>query len=76
MSLTVEEQIATKLKQLRVKAGYSSAEAFAYEIGINRSQYQLYEKSGKLRLASLIVICKAHSLSLSQFFKGIEIPND
>ena len=71
--MDLKKQIANKLKKERIKAGFSSSEKFANHIDIGRSQYQEYE-SGKVKIQveTLYKIVKAMSLTLSEFFEGIE----
>ena len=63
------EKIGNRIKQLRLKAGYTSAEKFAYEHGIDRTQYARYERGEDMRITSLLKVVAAHGLSLQDFFK-------
>jgi Helix-turn-helix. len=65
------KKIANRIKQLRIKAGYSSLEKFAYEHEISRTQYARYEKGEDMRLTSLMRIVAAHGMTLQEFFKGV-----
>lgn len=71
--MNLEKQIGNKLRKERKKAGYTSAESFAFENEIGRSQYQAYEKGDvKMRVDTLHKILKALNISLEDFFKGIK----
>lgn len=61
--------ISEKLKHLRIKAGYSSYENFAWDNGINRMQYWKMEKgTTNFTMKSLHKVLKAHNMSLAEFF--------
>ena len=66
------QKIADKLKKLRVEAGYTSAETFAFDNDINRVQYWRMEKGNNFTMNSLIKILDVHKLTLEEFFKGIK----
>ena len=64
-------KIGDRLRQIRKEKGYSSPDKFAYEHGINRSQYGKYEAGTEdLRLSSLIKVLSKLGLSLNEFFKN------
>ena len=65
-------KIADKLKQLRIDAGYSSHENFAWDKGINRVQYWRIEKGSNITLKTLLAVLDVHEISLSDFFKDID----
>ena len=64
------KKIANRIKQLRLKAGYSAAEKFAYEHEISRAQYARYERGVDMQISSLLKILAAHNMTLQEFFKG------
>jgi transcriptional regulator with XRE-family HTH domain len=64
-------KIGNRLKQLRIKAGYSAAEKFAYEHEISRAQYARYEKGTDMLISTLVKIAAAHNMTLHEFFKGV-----
>lgn len=67
------ELLALRIKELRVKKGYTNYEFFAYDNGIPRAQYGRYEKGEDLRFSSLIKVLKALEISPKEFFsKGFE----
>jgi transcriptional regulator with XRE-family HTH domain len=63
--------IADKIKQLRIDAGYSNYEEFAWEHSIGRMQYWNIEKGSNITLTTLFKILDAHELSMSEFFNQI-----
>lgn len=66
-------QIAGKLKELRIQAGYTSYENFAWDNGINRMQYWKMEKGDtNFTMKSLHKVLLAHDISLSEFFKDFD----
>jgi transcriptional regulator with XRE-family HTH domain len=65
------QKIGNRLKQLRIKSGYSDAEKFAYEHEINRSQYARYEFGTDMCISTLLKITDAHNITLHEFFKGV-----
>lgn len=66
------KKIGERLKLLRVKAGYKSAETFAFDNELNRVQYWRMEKGANFTFQSLIRVLDIHKLSLEKFFKGLE----
>jgi len=66
-------QLGIRIKQLRLKSGYSNADIFAYEHGISRSQYGRYERGEDIRFSTLTRLIKAFKISLQEFFaEGFE----
>ena len=67
------KKLGARIKQLRVKAGFTSYEYFAYEHEISRTQYARYEKGLDLRYSTLMKIISAHGLTVKEFFsEGFE----
>jgi len=62
------EKLAKRIKDLRIKAGYTSYETFAYEAGISRTMYGNYENGSDMRTTNLRKIAKAHNMTLEEFF--------
>jgi transcriptional regulator with XRE-family HTH domain len=62
------QKLAKRIKSLRLKAGFSNYEYFAYEKGLARAQYGRYEKGEDLRFSSLVKVCKAFNMTLNEFF--------
>lgn len=65
------QEIAQKIKQLRIDAGYSSAENFAYDKGENRVQYWRVESGANITLNTLLRILDHHKISLADFFNSL-----
>jgi DNA-binding transcriptional regulator YiaG len=68
----VYAKIGKRIKDLRLKAGYSNAEKFAFENEITRSQYAMWEKGQDMKISSLLRITRAHDITINEFFEGIE----
>lgn len=66
------KKMGERLKYYRRKAGYTSYEYFAYENGINRTQYGKYEAGSNIQLDTLIKILTALNVSIEEFFKGFD----
>ncbi|WP_190810351.1 helix-turn-helix domain-containing protein [Flagellimonas sp. S3867] len=64
--------IADRIKELRIRSGYTSYEAFAVENGLPRKNYWRIEKGENFTINSLIRILKIHGITLEEFFKGIK----
>jgi transcriptional regulator with XRE-family HTH domain len=61
-------KMGERLKSLRIKRGFTSYEAFAYEHGLSRALYGRYGKGKDLRFSSLVKIVKALNMTLEEFF--------
>lgn len=76
IELNSEEQLlkmGNRIKSLRIKAGYTSYEYFAYEHDISRAQFGRYEQGQDLRFSSIVKIANAFGMTLSEFFsEGFE----
>jgi len=62
------KRLGERIKQLRLKKGYTSYEQFAYEHNISRAQFGRYERGKDLRVSSLLKILHALNVSLEEFF--------
>jgi transcriptional regulator with XRE-family HTH domain len=62
-------KLGKKLKQLRIKAGYSSYENFAHDFDLDRKQYWRMENGANITIKTLIKILQLHDKSLKDFFK-------
>ena len=67
------EEIGRRIKELRVKKGYKSAEIFAYEHNLNRVSYWRMEKGCNITMSSLLKILDIHRISLGDFFHKVEL---
>ena len=65
------ERVAKKIKELRIKAGYTSHENFAWDHNLSRVQYWRIESGANITLKTLLKILDIHKISLEDFFKGM-----
>lgn len=65
------KEIGNRIKELRIKAGYSAAEKFAYEFKFSRTQYARYESGTDMCISTLRKIAAAHNITLHEFFKDV-----
>jgi transcriptional regulator with XRE-family HTH domain len=63
--------IANKIKRLRLEAGYSSHENFAWDNGLSRVQYWRVESGSNITLKTLLRILDIHNITLEEFFKDL-----
>ncbi|WP_256003485.1 helix-turn-helix domain-containing protein [Pedobacter deserti] len=61
-------QLGKRLKQFRIKKGYTNYEHFANEYGISRTQYGRYETGDNLKFLTLCKILDGMNVSLAEFF--------
>lgn len=66
------DQVANKLKKLRIEKGYTSYENFAFDNDLPRMQYWRMEKGTNFTFANLVKILDIHEISLEDFFKDID----
>jgi transcriptional regulator with XRE-family HTH domain len=65
--------LANRIRDLRVKAGYTNYEYFAYEHEIGRAQYGRYERGTDMRFTSIVKVAQSFGLTLEEFFsEGFE----
>lgn len=60
--------LAFVIRQIRIEMGYSSAERFANEHGLNRSVYQRWESGEDIKLSNLLRLCSIFNLSPMELF--------
>lgn len=65
------KKIADKIKELRIQAGYTSHENFAWDHGLSRVQYWRIESGSNITLKTLLKILDLHHISLHDFFKDM-----
>jgi transcriptional regulator with XRE-family HTH domain len=66
-------KVGKKIKQLRIDAGYSSAENFAYDNNLNRVQYWRVESgTANITLNTLLLILEIHEINLADFFSTLD----
>lgn len=66
------QQVARKLKELRIAAGYTSYEAFAFDHDLPRVGYGRHEKGSNITLKSLLRLLDIHRVSLAAFFADLD----
>lgn len=62
------ERLGKRIRELRIKKGYSNYEYFAYDHNIARAQFGRYETGEDLRYSSLLRVVKALGVTLEEFF--------
>ena len=62
------EKLGKRLRELRLKKGYTSLEIFAYEHGFGRAQYGRYELGQDLQFTTLVRLVNCFEMSLEEFF--------
>ena len=67
------ERLGKRIKELRIKLGYTNYEFFAYDNEIARAQYGKYEKGEDMRYTSLLKVIRALGVTPKEFFsKGFD----
>ena len=66
------DKIGSRLKELRLAAGYKNYEDFARLTGVSRTQYGSYENGTNMRITNLKKIVAAHNLTLEAFFASLQ----
>lgn len=61
-------KVGKRIKELRIKAGYTNQEHFAWDNQLGRSQYGKYEKGADMRISSLENILNAFKITPKEFF--------
>jgi transcriptional regulator with XRE-family HTH domain len=62
--------LGARLREMRKQAGYGNADIFAYEKGIDRSQWGRYERGeADLQYTTLLKILDALGVTPAEFFK-------
>lgn len=64
----VLKEIGGKLKQLRISAGYSSYENFAFDHELSSRYYWGVEKGRNISMSYLIKLLNIHNVSVQSFF--------
>jgi DNA-binding XRE family transcriptional regulator len=62
------KRVGEKLKQLRIDAGYTSYENFAWDYDLSSRYYWGVEKGRNISLTYLIKILEIHKISIEDFF--------
>lgn len=67
------KKLGSRIRALRIEAGYTSHESFAYEFDFPRTQYGRYERGHNITFLNLVKIVKAFDMTLEEFFsEGFE----
>lgn len=66
-------KIAKKIRQLRIDAGYTSYESFAFDKDLPRMQYWRMEAGTNFTIETLLKILDVHNVSLKSFFSDSDI---
>lgn len=61
-------KLGKRIRELRIKKGYSNYETFAYDHNIPRAQFGRYEQGEDLRYSSLLRVVKALGVTMEEFF--------
>lgn len=61
-------KLGKRIRDLRIKKGFTNYETFAYDNNIPRAQYGRYEQGEDLRYSSLLRIVKALGMTMEEFF--------
>ena len=67
----LKTNIGSKLKRLRVNAGYKSYEVFAWDNKISRIQYWKMERGANCTLKSLKRVLDIHDVRMDTFFNSL-----
>jgi transcriptional regulator with XRE-family HTH domain len=62
------QKLGQRLRELRIKKGYTSLEIFAYEHGFGRAQYGRYEVGKDLQFTTLVRLVNCFEITLEEFF--------
>lgn len=62
------QKLGARIKSLRIKNGYSSYEQFAFDNDISRAQIGRYEQGKDIQYSTLIRVCNALGVTISEFF--------
>jgi transcriptional regulator with XRE-family HTH domain len=60
--------IGKRIRELRIKAEFTSQEEFAHEADLPRAQYGRYEKGVNITMSSLYKIIRYHKMTFEEFF--------
>ena len=67
------QNLATRIKKLRIAKGYTSYEYFAYEHGFSRSQAGRFESGMDLRFTTLLRLAEAFDMTVDELLsEGFE----
>ena len=61
--------IAKRVKELRIKSGYTSADKFAVAHDFERKQYWRLESGFDFKITTLLRLVRIHNITLDDFFR-------
>ena len=62
------KKLGARIRSIRKKLGYKTAESAANDFGIQRSQFTRYEAGANLNYVTLILLLQKMGVSLKDFF--------
>ena len=62
------EKLGARIRELRIKEGFSSFEEFANDRGIHRAQIGRYEAGQNMNYTTLVRVVKMFGITLEEFF--------
>lgn len=65
------KNVGDRLKELRIKKGFTSYEEFAWSYDLDRKQYWRMENGANMTLKSLLKLLNIHQITFEEFFKGL-----
>ncbi|CAA9300793.1 MAG: hypothetical protein AVDCRST_MAG56-5402 [uncultured Cytophagales bacterium] len=63
------QKLGKRIRDLRIRKGYTNYENFAFEHNIPRAQFGRYEQGHDLRYSSLLKVVRAFGMTMEEFFK-------
>lgn len=69
--IEITDEIAKRIKQLRINAGFTSYETFANQHNMSRKNYWRIESGGDIKMSTFLKIMKIHGVSLEDFFNDL-----
>lgn len=67
------KKLGERIRELRIKKGYTNYEHFAYENGISRTQYGKYETGENMKFLTFLKVLKGLDITINEFFKELDI---
>lgn len=66
------KQIGERIKDLRIRSGYTSYETFATDHDLPRKNYWRLETGYNFNITTLLRILEIHKMTLDEFFKDLK----
>ena len=67
------KKLGERIRELRIKKGYTNYEHFAYENGISRTQYGKYENGENMKFLTFLKVLKGLDVTINEFFEEVDI---